>query len=1064
MKHHLTFASLLLLCSFVAHAQYDTSIFRGMQARSIGPSGMSGRISEVIALPSNPSVIYVATATGGIWKSDNAGISWKPLFDRQPVSSTGAIAVYPPNPSIVWVGTGEGNPRNSSSVGNGIYKSLDGGETWTHSGLAKSEKIHRIIPHPTDERTVFVAAIGPTWSDGVERGVFKTTDGGKSWKNIFFVNARTGCADLVMDPANPNKLIAAMWEHRRTPWDFTSGGPGSGLYVTYDAGETWKKIEHEGLPEGEPGRCGIAVARNNPNVVYALVEAKRNALCRSDDGGRTWRQVNTNVNVAPRPFYYADIRIDPSNENRIYSLHSQLQMSEDGGKTFSTISRGIHPDHHALWINPENPNHLIDGNDGGVAISYDKGRSWRHVENLPLAQFYHISVDGEEPYHVMGGLQDNGSWRGPSDVWESGGIRNYHWQNVGGGDGFAVVADPTDPNIVYSMSQGGSLSRVNVMTGERASIRPDAPDNVTLRWNWNAAIAIDPSEPKNLYYGSQFVHKTTDRGNTWTIVSPDLTTNDSTKQRQEKSGGLTLDVTAAENHTTIVTIAPSPVQAGVMWVGTDDGNVQVTTNGGTTWSNVVKNIPGLPANTYCPHIEPSKFDAATAYAVFDDHRRGNWTTYIFKTTNFGQSWTSLAKNSPMKGANEPWGYALVIEQDPVKKDLLFLGTEFGLFISFDDGANWMKWTHGFPTVSTMALVVHPRNQDLVIGTHGRAAYVLDDVRPLREITPDVLSKPLHLFTIPPAIQHTNKAPSGYFSTGDGLFRGETRDYGALLSYFVAAPKDSMKTAEDENEEKEADRPKRGKERKVTIEIFDERSVLRRRFEGPMEKGINRTNWNLRRDGFRQPRTERAADEDTLLPPGPEVIPGVYTIRIRSGKDESSQKVEVKADPRTGVSPEARRAKLEALTRAGQKIEVVTEVVDRLMKVTRAITSTLETLRDSASQEMRALKKNGSGLKKKIREVQELFIPPQEQKGIVRNDDKVIAQLRRAYGMLGSNDDAPSPSHMNYLRQAEAALEAALVRFNALMEKDVKEFKKEVEALRIERIPIWEKVISPMKRD
>lgn len=1056
MKHHLTSAFLLLLCSFVAHAQYDTSIFRGMQARSIGPSGMSGRISEVIALPSNPSVIYVATATGGVWKSENAGISWKPLFDGQPVASTGAIAVYPPNQSIIWVGTGEGNPRNSSSVGNGIYKSLDGGETWTHSGLAKSEKIHRIIPHPTDERTVFVAALGPTWSDGMERGVFKTTDGGKSWKNILFVNARTGCADLVMDPTNPNKLIAAMWDHRRTPWDFTSGGTGSGLYVTYDAGETWTKIEHEGLPEGELGRCGVAVARNDPNVVYALIEAKKNALCRSDDAGRTWRQINTNVNVAPRPFYYADIRIDPSNENRIYSLHSQLQMSEDGGKTFSTISRGIHPDHHALWINPENPNHLIDGNDGGVAISYDRGRSWRHVENLPLAQFYHISVDGEEPYHVMGGLQDNGSWRGPSDVWESGGIRSYHWQNVGGGDGFAVVVDPTDPNIVYSMSQGGSLNRVNVVTGERTSIRPDAPDSVTLRWNWNAAIAIDASEP-SLYYGSQFVHKTTDRGNTWTIISPDLTTNDSTKQRQEKSGGLTLDVTAAENHTTIVTIAPSPVQEGILWVGTDDGNVQVTTNGGTTWSNVVKNIPGLPENTYCPHVEPSKFDAATAYAVFDDHRRGNWTTYLFKTTNFGQSWTSLAKNSPMKGVHEPWGYALVIEQDPVKKDLLYLGTEFGLFISFDDGVNWMKWTHGFPTVSTMALVVHPRNHDLVIGTHGRAAYVLDDVRPLREITPDVHRKPLHLFTIPPAIQHTNKAPSGYFSTGDGLFRGETRDYGAMLSYFVAAPKDTMKKAEDENEEKEADRPLRKKERKVTIEVFDERNVLVRRFEGPIEKGINRTNWNLRRDGFRQPRTERAADEDTLLPPGPEVIPGVYTVRIRSGKDESSQKVEVKADPRTSVSPEARRAKLEALTRAGQKIEVVTEVVDRLTKVTRAITSTLESLRDSTSQEMRALKKTGSGLKKKIREVQELFIPPQEQKGIVRNDDKVIAQLRRAYGMLGSNDDAPSPSHMNYLRQAEAALEAALVRFDALMEKDVKEFKKNVEEMKVDRIPVWEKL-------
>ncbi|HEX9972521.1 MAG TPA: hypothetical protein VGD14_10675, partial [bacterium] len=489
-------------------AQFDPDLFAGMKARSIGPAGMSGRIGDIEAVVSNPNIIYVGAATGGVWKSTNGGITWKPIFDDQPASSIGAVSVFQTNPSIVWVGTGEGNPRNSVGVGNGIYKSLDGGESWKYLGLEKTDKIHRVVLHPTDPEVAYIAALGTTWGENPERGVFKTVDGGKNWKRILFVDEKTGCADLVMDPGNPNKLFAAMWEHRRYPWFFKSGGPGSGLYFTYDGGENWKKITNkEGLPEGELGRIGVAIARNNPDVVYALVEAKKSALCRSDDGGKSWKIVNQSPNVNPRPFYYADIRVDPHNENRVYVLHSSLVVSEDGGKTFERIRSRIHSDHHALWIHPENGNFMIDGNDGGVAISYDRGQTWRFVDNLPLAQYYHINIDMEIPYNIYGGMQDNGSWRGPSDVWESGGIRNFHWEEVGFGDGFATLSDPYDSNIGYSMSQGGFLSRFNRITGERKDIRPPAPDSIELRFNWNAAIAIDPSDPKTVFYGSQLVHK-----------------------------------------------------------------------------------------------------------------------------------------------------------------------------------------------------------------------------------------------------------------------------------------------------------------------------------------------------------------------------------------------------------------------------------------------------------------------------------------------------------------------------------------------------------------------------
>lgn len=1061
-------ATLVIIVSVgiaTVRAQSNPDLFQGMRARSIGPSGMSGRIASIDVVCSQPDVMYVGAATGGVWKSVNGGTTWTPVFDSQPVAAIGAVSIYQANPAIVWVGTGEGNPRNSASVGNGVFKSMDGGAGWKQMGLKGTERIHRIVLDPGNPEVAYVAAMGRMWGENSERGVYRTTDGGKTWQKILFVNAKTGCADLVMDPSNPKKLIAAMWEYRRWPWFFTSGGAGSGLYVTDDGGETWRKVTSEdGLPSGELGRIGIAFARNMPQVVYALIEATKSVLCRSDDGGKTWRVVNRNPGIAPRPFYYADIRVDPENENRLYSLHSDLQVSEDGGKSFSSIggSSRVHSDHHELWIHPDDGSFLVDGNDGGVAISRDRGVTWRMVDNLPLAQFYHINVDMDVPFNVYGGMQDNGSWRGPSEVWENWGIRNWHWSEVGFGDGFATLVDASNTDYGYAMSQGGYLIRFNWRTGERKDIRPWAPEGVQLRFNWNAGIAQDYFDPETIYYGSQFLHKSTDRGETWSIISPDLTTNDTTKQKQRESGGLTRDVTAAENYTTIMTIAPSPVERGVLWVGTDDGMVQLSRDGGTKWTNVAERIPGEAKNVWVPHIEPSKFNAAEAYVVFDDHRRSNWSTLVFKTEDFGRSWRSLTKNDPTratKDTNDLWGYALVLEQDPVKKDLLYLGTEFGLWISLNDGESWMKWTHGFPTVSTMALMVHPRDHDLVIGTHGRAAYILDDVRPLRTVTADVLGAMLHLFEVPPTIQHQVKQSSGYHFPGDAMFRGENRPYGALFTYVANLPKPKEAPAGEHpgaSEARGGSAAAAGKEKDtlfVDIEILDSAGTVIRAFRGPAQRGMNRAVWDLRMEGWRSPRLGQREAEGRTRPRGPEVIPGSYTVRVKAGGQEASNAFVVNADPRSDVSLEARRQKLEMMRQVGQRTEVAAEAVDRIQKTRKAVQLVMDQTKGAKDSVSVGLRTSGEKLTAKLSKVSDKFVFDREGiQGIGRDPDNVASKLGSVMGSLGSSWDAPNETQRTHFRQAEKLLVEALADFNAVFGVDVPAYSALVGAEKLRLFP------------
>lgn len=1070
------FAFVVLCCTpWMAWGQggaLDPKLLAGLEARSIGPATMSGRIASIDAVVSDPRVIYVGAATGGLWKSVNAGLTWEPLFDDQPVHSIGAVSIYQASPEIVWVGTGEGNPRNSASVGNGVYRSLDGGRNWTYLGLDKTEKIHRICLHPTNPDVAYVAALGTNWGENPERGVFRTRDGGKTWDKVLFVDNKTGCADLVMDPTNPDKLFAALWENRRWPWSFKSGGPGSGIYVSRNGGEDWTQItDHDGLPKGELGRIGLAIAPSRPSTVYAYVEAKENAICRSDDGGATWRTVGTGDNIGNRPFYYADLRVDPKDPERVYSLWSLVSVSNDGGKTFNVLVpfAEVHPDHHEMWIHPERPEFLINGNDGGIAISHDHGLTWKYVHNLPLAQFYHVRVDMEHPFNIYGGLQDNGSWKGPSSVWENGSIRNYHWQEVAFGDGFDTVPDPRDSTTGFAMSQEGFLYRWDSETGTREYCRPVAPsEDVELRFNWSAGIALDPRNPDTVYFGSQFVHRSRDRGNAWEIISDDLTTNDPNWQKQDESGGLTLDVTGAENFCSILSIAPSPLNPDVIWVGTDDGRLHLTHDAGENWSSLERRIAGVPKNTWIPHVIPSQHNSAVAYVIFDDHRRANWTPYVYRTTNFGNSWENLA-------TSDVSGYCLSLAEDPVDPDLLFLGTEFGLYVSCDRGANWMRFNHGVPHCSVMDLALHPRDGDLVIATHGRALFILDDVRPLRGLRAEHLEEKLRIYEMAPAQQHWIGQTGSSRFPGHGEFRGKNRPYGAIITYSLNDPSlphpdddteraRKAKLAQSEDGADEEEKPKDEKPH-VMIEIADPDGAIIRTFRGPAQQGMNRAVWNLTRKGHRWP--EQSNDEDASRPDeepeGPQVLPGRYQVTVKYQDATAAGSVLVRADPRFDISLADRLSQHQAEMRVGALGGEVKKALDRIEDVRHDIERILakqELARpDDEKLGETPLGKAAAEFRKKLTELEKKFWHPEGTKGIPA-DKHIMSKIGRAAWALGSTWEKPTSVHLTLLARAEAALKAGLAELNATLAEQVPLLRDAVAAEGIRMLPDYEPLSLP----
>lgn len=1052
-------ASGLLAMAGAAAQPADGSLFGGLKARAIGPAGMSGRITDIDALAADTNRMIVGAATGGVWMTTDGGITWKPVFDDQPVASIGAVAMDQRNPDILWVGTGEGNVRNSTSIGDGIYKSVDGGRTWTHMGLGNVERINRIAIDPTDSDIVYVAALGRLWGENEERGIYKTTDGGKSWTKILYVDEKTGGTDIRIDPRNPNKLFAAMWQFRRKPWEFKSGGPGSGLYVSHDGGASWKRLTQEdGLPEGDLGRMAIAIAPSDPARVYVLIEAEKSALVRSDDGGHGWKTVNSETNIAVRPFYYSNLRVDPENPDRVYNVESRVRVSIDGGKSFDYIaaidccapSNTIHIDVHAMWIDPNDPRHMAVGNDGGIAISRDRGETWRFVRNLPLAQFYHVALDDAEPYNIYGGLQDNGSWRGPSEVWQDGGIRNHHWQEVGFGDGFDTVPDPENPRAGYAMSQGGMLFRWNLDTGEQRLIRPDPQTPETdLRFNWNSGFAQDPFDPATIWYGSQYVHRSRDRGLTWETLSEDLTTNDPARQTFRESGGLTYDVTAAENHTTITVIAPSPVARGVVWVGTDDGRVHVSRDDGKSWTSVEAKARGVGTGAWVPFIEPSPHDPSVAFVLFDDHRRSDMRPYVYRVSRFGEKWERIADEKQVAG------YALSIRQDPVDPDLLFLGTEFGLWVSFDGGRGWRKWTAGVPTVSVMDIAIQKRESDLVLGTHGRAIFVIDDYGALRTRTAEDWTARFRLLDTTDGQQYQARPIEQSRFPGSGEFRAENEPYGAMFTFIATggdlvhpdpekeraraiadrearAAAKTKKAPEDKEEEKEEDKDKN----KVTIRIADASGTVVRTFKADVRQGINRVVWNLRRDGT-APAPPSKPREDGTLPAGPEVPPGFYKATLSFDGIEQTAEFRVLADPRLGLDEAAYAARDEAARRLLALQSRMREALVAITDARRDIDTLLALAKDEDDKEAhKDLITQAKAVKEKLDALEKRFRVPPDTKGIVYDEDKVASRLGTADFYVNSTLDAPSAAAKTYMDMAEKTLDEAIAALDGTMKEDV----------------------------
>jgi len=1040
--------------------EFSMDLVKNMKPRNIGPGGMSGRVTSIDVVTSNPDIMYVGTASGGIWKSTSGGIKWEPIFDKEITASIGAVAIQQSNPSVIWAGTGEGNPRNSLNGGYGIYKSLDGGKNWIAMGLKKTRHIHRIIVDPTDPNTVYVGAIGSPWGEHKERGVYKTTDGGKTWKQILYNNIRTGAADLVMDPSNPNKLIASMWEHKRDPWFFKSGGEGSGLYITYDGGDTWKKMtDKEGFPKGELGRIGVAISRSNPDVIYALVEAKKNALYKSEDGGFKWRKINDKQGIGNRPFYYSEIYVDPQNENRIYSIFTYINVSDDGGKSFRQLmpaynaNNGVHPDHHAWWIHPENGSFMIDGNDGGMNITKDKGKSWRFIGNLPVAQFYHINVDNEYPYNVYGGMQDNGSWRGPAYVWKAQGIRNSYWQEISFGDGFDVIPDKDDSRYGWSMSQQGSVLRYDYITGNNYSVKPTHPDpDVKLRFNWNAAINIDPFDNNTLYFGSQFVHKSTDKGLTWKVISPDLTTNDPEKQKQGESGGLTMDATGAENHTTILVIEPSEVEQNMLWAGTDDGRVHVTQNGGATWSDVSSNIPNLPAGSWIAQIKASNKNKGEALLIANDYRRFNFTPYAYRTKDYGKTWTRIVDENDVKS------YTLSIVEDPINANLIFLGTDDGLYVSLDAGNKWTKWTAGFPTVSTKDLVIQPREHDLVIGTFGRAAWVLDDIRPLRAMASgNVLNKNLELFTPPTAYQAAYQQPTGSRFGGDAMFNGENKRGGAIISYYINRPfekkeEDVKDKKKKRNKKKEEPKPvieSKVKYDSIKLEIFDGTRLIRTlKRKAPKENGIHKMYWYMDEKGVDRPsRTIRKRRGESG---GIGVKPGTYKLKMSFGNQTSESTIKVEFDPRLKMSTAAITEIYNASKDLEKDQQLMADVVKQLVESKNTANQFKSDLSKEDKKKYKDQIKASTEVVKEIDEIIAIFLGKVDRRqGITRNPEVTVSQrfssasryVRSRFGNLTSTET-------QLIKQYKDALNAAVKKSNDFFETQWTAYKSKVETISI----------------
>jgi photosystem II stability/assembly factor-like uncharacterized protein len=964
------------------------ALFGDLTARHIGPALMSGRINDMETHPTNSRIVYAGTAGGGVWKSSDGGTTFNPIFDDY-CQSIGAVALDPNDPdNTIYVGTGETWTRNSVSIGDGLYKTTDGGANWNKIGFEKSERIANIIVNPNNSQEIYVGVLGALWGDSEERGVYKSSDGGATWEQLLYVDPKTGCADLAMDPTNPNVLYASMWEFRRTGWSFESGGDKSALYKSTDGGKTWNKI-HNGFPEGKLGRLAIAVAPSNPNVLYTVIEAEkdeRKGLYRSNDAGASWEQLNNDFGITVRPFYFSRIVVEPKNEDVVVKGGLSGSISRDGGKTFKNLGN-MHSDIHDIVFNIKDSDIMYVGTDGGVYRTWDGGTTMEIVENLPLSQFYQVSVDDAEPYNVYGGLQDNGSWWGPSS--SPNGVEARDWNSIGAGDGFRVLKHPTKP-IIYSEMQGAeSVWRIDTERELTKTIQPlPVSEDQKLRWNWNAPMAISAHQPDRFYMGSQYLHKSEDMGDTWEIISPDLTTNDPAKQNQEDSGGLSMDNSGAENHTTIFTIAESTLDENVIWVGTDDGNVQVTQDGGKTWTNTVANIPGLPKNTWCYHIEASVFDKGTAYAVFDGHTMNDMTPYAFKTTDFGKTWTNIISDDVV-------GFARNIQEDYENPDLLFLGTEFGLYITMDGGKNWKKFTNNMPAVAVHFIELHKRTNDLVMGTHGRGVIILDDISPLRSINNEVLGKTLHFFETPDTEISETSSFSGNFGT-ETQFVGSNKTKDVQIKYYLN---------------------KRHTFGKMTMVIEDMEGNQIAELGPGKSKGINVVNWNYTR------KVPKVAKGKTFSFGGftaPQVPAGTYKAVITKGKETFEHTFNLVYDKNSPLTEKDRQLK-EATT---MKLYDMTQELAYLVYELDEIMENANTAGDKKTVE-------------KLNSLKETLVITTGDNYVGAAEPQLRERMADLYSKIASSYDKPSAAELQNLEVIAERFNTAKSDFAKLKDKYLK---------------------------
>ena len=1019
-------------------AKVDSETISGLGARNIGSAAMSGRIAAIAAVhEGNRLTVYLGSASGGVWKSENGGTTYKPVFDKEAVQSIGAVAIDPTNPKVIWVGSGEAWTRNSVSIGDGIYKSVDGGDNWTNMGLRESERIAKILIDPSDPNTVYACVPGKLWSDSEDRGVYKTTNGGKSWTKILKgPNASTGCSMISMDAKSPKTLFAGMWDFRRKGWTFRSGGDGetapsgSGLFKSVDGGATWSDLNASsanGLPAKPWGRIAVTVAPSNSNVVYAFIEAvpPKNALYRSADGGKTWEMRDRSQAMIWRPFYFANLIVDPKDENRVYKPDGPLVVSSDGGQSFSGIGGGAHGDFHDVWIDPTSTDRLITGDDGGVWYSYDAGNKWWKGDNLPVSQFYHVSLDNDRPYHVYGGLQDNSSWVGDSEY--PGGITNSRWENMYGGDGFWMFVDPTDQNYLYAESQGGEIGRINRKTHE---IRPLKPlpryKEGKERFNWNAPIHVSPTNNGTLYIGSQYLYCTKDFGQTWDRISPDLTTNDPSKQLQEQSGGVTVDNSAAEMHTTIYAIAESPRNGNMIWAGTDDGNLQVTRDGGKNWTNVVANVPNLPKSAWVSSVDPSHFNDGTIYATFDLHTFGDMRPYAYKSTDYGKTWTSvIAPGSPVRG------YAHVIKEDLVNPHLLFLGTEFGLWVSLDGGAQWSRYKGGdFPAVAVRDLAIHPRDNDLVIATHGRGIWIIDDITPLRALTPAALASDVVFIRARPTVL---KIPAqGGWVNGDAAYTGDNPPDAAVITYYLK---------------------KRHIFGDMKIEVLDAAGKVVGTVPSTKRRGLSRVRWSMR---LKPPKVPPAASAAFGAAYGPRVLPGAYTVKMTKDDKVYTLPLKLVPDPRTTHTLADRQAQFALANRLVTLLGDMSFAVERMNGLRSGLADRAAKLpaADPLAQRLRDASAAADVLRKKIVATKE--------GGMITGEERLRENLADLYSAVVFYDGRPSQMQLDRTDAIGHELSDVVAAFDVWSAKDLAALNTELGTKKLQPIVLitrqdWEAV-------